>query len=167
MDHTNSGQLPGRHARTAHLVIGCTLIVVAIIAIVTALGFPATNLATDVGPARFPLFYAISLIVLCLIMMATHLRKPAPPPQGYAAGPDSMGYLCVAIGMAATALCIFVMFWIGYAITTVLYLWGLMWMMGWRHRWLTPAVAVGVTALLYVLFSLSLNVPLPVGSLFE
>lgn len=152
--------------RAANIVVGCILIMVAILAIVTAQSFPATNLETDVGPARFPVLYAGALIVLCLVMMAGSLRQPAAPRQD-APRVDPLGYVCVAIGVVATGLCIFAMDWIGYALTTVLYLTGLMWMMGWRRKLATPLVAIAVTALLYALFSYSLNVPLPVGSLFE
>ncbi|KAF7597818.1 MAG: hypothetical protein CGU28_16155 [Candidatus Dactylopiibacterium carminicum] len=150
--------------RMADLVVGCILIMVAVLAIVTAQGFPSTNLVTDVGPARFPVIYACALILLSLIMMTGALRRPAPP----AGKPvDRLGYVCVVIGVIATALCILVMEWIGYGLSSVIYLTGLMWMMGWRHRLFTPLVAIFITGLLYALFSFSLNVPLPVGGLFE
>ncbi len=163
MSHTSSAATSAV-PRTADLIVGCVLIMVAVLAIVTAQDFPATNLPTDVGPARFPTIYALGLIVLSLLMMAGALRRQASP----AVLPiDRKGYVCVFAGALATGLCIFAMHWAGYALTTVTYLCGLMWMMGWRHRVLTPLVAIAITALLYALFSFSLNVPLPVGSVFE
>ena len=57
--------------------------------------------------------------------------------------------------------------YLGYAPVTAVYLSFLMWLLGMKHKLLNPTLAIAITALLYFTFSSGLNVPLPVGSLFE
>lgn len=151
--------------KIANLVIAVLLIAVAAAAIAATGDFPKTLLAADVGPARFPVIHASMLIVLCVILIANTLRLPTladdAPPVGVA------GYASVALGIFATAACLIAMAYVGYAVATVFYMAGLMWLMGQRSPLWNPVIAIGVTALIYFTFQSALQVPLPVGSLFE
>lgn len=151
--------------KIANVVIAVLLIAVAAAAIAATGDFPKTMLETDVGPARFPIIHAGVLIVLSLILIANTLRMPTvaddAPPVGIA------GYAGVAAGILATAACLVAMDYVGYAIATALYMAGLMWLMGQRSPLWNPVIAVGITALIHVTFHTVLQVPLPVGSLFE
>ncbi|PWC36589.1 hypothetical protein TSO352_12890 [Azospirillum sp. TSO35-2] len=157
-----------RADRIANLIIAAIVMVVAVAAIVATADFPATSLAADVGPARFPILYAGALIVLCGILIVHTLRKPAarPEPARPATGRGA-GRINVALGIGATALCLVAISYIGFAIATALYLSGIMGLMGQRGKLLNPLIAVVATAIIYVTFSTGLQVPLPVGSLFE
>ncbi|MBP2227793.1 hypothetical protein J2847_001075 [Azospirillum agricola] len=151
--------------KIANLVIAVILIAVAAAAIASTGDFPKTLLAADVGPARFPVIHASMLIVLSLILIANTLRMPTivddTPPVGV------IGYVGVALGILATAVCLVAMAYVGYALATVVYMAALMWLMGQRSPLWNPVIAVAVTALIYVTFQSALGVPLPVGSLFE
>lgn len=151
--------------KIANLVIATVLIAVAAAAIAATGDFPKSPLAADVGAARFPIIHAGVLILLCLILIADTLRTPTVaddgPPVGVA------GYVGVAVGMVATAACLIAMEYVGYAVAAALYMAGLMWLMGQRSPLWNPVLAVGITALIYVTFQSALQVPLPVGSLFE
>ncbi|HYG88746.1 MAG TPA: tripartite tricarboxylate transporter TctB family protein [Azospirillum sp.] len=156
--------------RLANLIIAVIVIAVAIAAITATSDFPSTALATDVGPARFPIIYSVALIVLCGILIVNTLRKGAAASAPESAG-DRAGRLAsrvnVALGIGMTTLCLIGMAYVGYAIATTLYLSSVMWLMGQRSRLLNPLIAVAATAIIYVTFSTGLQVPLPVGSLFE
>ncbi|WP_256380037.1 tripartite tricarboxylate transporter TctB family protein [Azospirillum sp. TSH58] len=56
---------------------------------------------------------------------------------------------------------------IGYLPTTVVFLIGMMRLMGMRSWVRAPIIAVAVTAFLYLVFLYALQIPLPDGSLFE
>jgi len=152
--------------RIANLVIAALVAAVAVAAMVAARDFPPTMLETDVGPARFPVVYALVLIALSVVLAVNTLRAPAAAPDAVPAG-ERPSYASVALGMAATAACLVAMAYVGYAIATVVYLFGLMTLMGRRKPQWNAVIAVGLTALVYAVFLYGLHVPLPVGSLFE
>jgi hypothetical protein len=151
--------------RLATLVICALVIAVAVAAIVTAQDFPATMLATDVGPARFPIVYAAALIVLCGILAIQTLRKPID--DSAVAPATSLSHGTVAIGMAASVACLIMMTYVGFALATLPFVAGVMWLMGQRSPIWNPVLAMVITGLIHVTFSTALGVPLPVGSLFE
>lgn len=154
-----------RSTKIANLVIAAVLIAVAAAAIAATGDFPKSPLAADVGAARFPIIHAGILIVLCLILIADTLRTPTIADDGPSVG--IAGFAGVAIGMAATAACLVAMEYVGYAVAAALYMAGLMWLMGQRSPLWNPVLAIGITALIYITFQSALQVPLPVGSLFE
>ncbi|CAO3380586.1 MULTISPECIES: tripartite tricarboxylate transporter TctB family protein [Azospirillum] len=153
--------------RLATLVIAVLVMAVAVAAIIVAGDFPPTMLDTDVGPARFPIIFAVALLVLCAILVFNTLRAPAAPPDDPAQAEPKASYGTVAIGIVATAACLYAMEFVGYAIATPIYLFGLMWLMGRRNVIANAAIAAVLTALIYAAFAVALSVPLPVGSLFE
>jgi putative tricarboxylic transport membrane protein len=59
---------PGFHIHRCWLELSIPLATIALaaFALFTASSFPASLLKTDVGPARFPIVYALLLIALCL-----------------------------------------------------------------------------------------------------
>lgn len=157
-----------RADRLANLIIAAVVIAVALAAIVATRDFPATSLATDVGPARFPIIYSAALVVLSGILILHTLRKQVVESLAVADPAARMaGRINVALGIGASVLCLVAIGYIGFAIATVLYLSTIMWLMGQRGLVLNPVIAVAVTAIIYVTFSTGLQVPLPVGSLFE
>ena len=79
----------------------------------------------------------------------------------------SIRALPVVIGVAATVAYVYLITLLGYVPTTVVFLVGMMWLMGERHRIRTPLIAVAITVVLYLVFLYGLQIPLPDGSLFE
>ena len=161
--------------RKMEIIIGLIIILLAIAAIIVSNRFPGTGLATDVGSARFPQIYASVLIALCALLIAGNLMTrnkdeahPVAPEAALGAPPgDKPDYRKTALGIISSVACLAALPTLGYAMTTTLYLSFLMWLLGMRHRLWTPLLAALITAVLYFTFSAALNVPLPVGSLFE
>lgn len=152
-----------RADRLAHLVIVALVGAVAVGAIVTALGFPASPDPNDVGPARFPIFYATGLLGLLGILLAQTLRRPVAD----AALPVERHYGRVALGMLLLLGALLAIGTVGYFITALALLVGLMALMGQRSLVWNPLLALALTTAIYLLFDYGLNVPLPPGSLFE
>lgn len=170
MSHSPEGA-PGQGApRSADIAAGIVVAVIAIAAIVVSRDFPTTGLDSDVGPARFPMIYAGMLVVLSAILIIGRLlptRRNQAPAAGAAASGPAFHFGPVAIGVVATAAYIYAISLVGYIPTTVVFLIGMMRLMGMRSWVRAPLIAVGVTAFLYLVFLYGLQIPLPVGSLFE
>lgn len=173
MTHSKKSAGTGNTDRSARMeiIIGGLVLLLAIAAIVFSRKFPSTGLATDIGSARFPLVYSCALIVLCAVLIARNLAKLKQPKTEAVTEPDAEAevpnYRRTAIGIAVSALSLFAMQYLGYALVTAGYLSFLMWLLGMKHKAWNPLLAIVITALLYFTFSTGLNVPLPVGSLFE
>lgn len=151
--------------KIANLVIAVILIAVAAATIAATGDFPKSMLKADVGAARFPLIHAGALIVLSLILVVDTLRTPTIAEESAPVG--VAGYAGVALGIIGTAACLVAMEYLGYPLAAALYMAGLMWLMGQRSLLWNPVLAIGITALIDVTFQYALQVPLPVGSLFE
>lgn len=170
IQHTDSKPVSARH-RQIEILIGVLVSFLAIAAIVVSRKFPSTGLATDIGSARFPLIYSCALIVLSGVLIARNLLKKtgettvepvsdeedAPAPQ----------HKKTILGIVSTVASLILMPFLGYPLVTASFLAFLMWLLGMRSKVLNPLLAVVITGLLYFTFSTALNVPLPVGSLFE
>ena len=163
--------VPPRKAATGlnmEIVIALIVSLIAVAAIIGSRGFPGTGLSTDIGSARFPLIYSIALLILSAILIVQNLfkakEKPAVSTNSDVTPPN---YLKAASGIAASFLTLGAMPYVGYPLTSVIYLSFLMWLLGMKHKLWNPLLAIVITGVLYFTFSNALNVPLPVGSLFE
>ena len=154
--------------RLASLAISAVLTLVAGAAILKARTFPSTGLEVDVGAGRFPILFAGLLIALCAILVVDTLRRPiAIDPEAPSAAEIRTRMGNVAAGLAALVVGVLAIEWIGYVAATFLYLLVAVSLMGFRRLVWTPVVCTVLTAALWAAFSLALNVPLPVGALFE
>lgn len=158
----------------AEIVIGVLVSLIAVAAIIFSQTFPTSGLTTDIGPARFPIFFACALIVLCAMLIGRNLIKlrtlreqAAPVATPSTDKPAVQHHGRIIAGIVASIVNLTAMFYVGYLIASVFYLSFLMWLLGMRHRVFNPLLAIGITAMLYFVFSTGLNVPLPEGSLFE
>ncbi|AWJ94130.1 tripartite tricarboxylate transporter TctB family protein (plasmid) [Azospirillum baldaniorum] len=171
MSHSSGGTPGSGTPRSADLFAGAVVAAVAVAAIVVSGGFPTmAGLDTDVGPARFPIIYAGALLVLSAILVIGRLlpKRGAPvAPAEPQAPAEAFRFHRVAIGVVATAVYIYMLSLIGYLPTTVVFLIGMMRLMGMRSWVRAPIIAVAVTAFLYLVFLYALQIPLPDGSLFE
>jgi len=170
MSSLPAGQAPAaagqtRTDRLAHLIIVALLCVISTAAIVTAWDFPAPPPGgNDVGAARFPILYAVTLLVLSAILLAQTLAKPlvaAAPPA------EKPHYGRVALGMLLMLGNLLAIGYVGYFPSAFVLLVALMALMGQRSLIWNPVIALATTTVIYLLFDYGLNVPLPLGSLFE
>ncbi len=165
--------------RIGTLIFLALIVLVASAAIITSFSFPETALKTNVGPARFPDLFASVLIALCVIQGFLTFRTPvlskgeakaaleAPVPEG----PESFGnakpnYLRVFLGVVLMVLCIYAMSYAGFEVTASVFLFLLMRLMGRKNLLWNAIFAVALTAIIYVVFSIGLDVPLPEITLF-
>jgi hypothetical protein len=154
--------------RNASLVIAVVVSAIALAAISVARHFPGTGQPTDPGASRFPIIYASVLILLCVVMAVDALRRPLDRAAPTLSGAEFLSRaLSVAFGVVLMALCVWAITLVGYLPATFAYLVIAMWAMGFRHPVWVVVLAAVMTAALYAAFSIGLNVPLPVGSLFE
>lgn len=156
------------------IVISVLLSMVAIIAIYTARSFPGTGSPTDIGAGAFPVAYSSILIVLCVLLISVNLGKhknnSAVLDTGFMAGAkaneDKPNYRRTFAGIVASVLVVWTIDYLGYALTGVIYMSFVMWLLDFRHKLWNPLLAILITGIIYFTFSSALNVPLPVGDLF-
>ena len=113
------------------------------------------------GPGFLPFGLALCLIILslALILKSRKGNTSSTPFWPYRT------WLRPLLGVAILIFFAFVVAWIGFLITTFIFL--VIWMgVIERVRWRTIiSVSIGTTAALYLIFALLLDVPLPMGFL--
>jgi putative tricarboxylic transport membrane protein len=72
-----------------------------------------------------------------------------------------------AVGIGASVANFLLIPLVGFLIANSLYMTCLIWLLGYRHRIMTPLVAMAITGLIYAVFYFGLNVPLPEGELLD
>ncbi|MFM1651730.1 tripartite tricarboxylate transporter TctB family protein [Brevibacillus sp. B_LB10_24] len=142
--------------------VGIALILLSVAVWITSGGFPSVG-DTDVGPGFFPRLIAGGLILLSVLMVAGSFR-PLPNSEEDAAptlwGRTVLGIVCTFVFLALVYLG-------GFHLATPVFLFGFMWLFGYRKPVASILVAVLVTLLIYLIFETALQVPLPAGVLFE
>lgn len=73
----------------------------------------------------------------------------------------------IGLFMVAVIIYLVALYYVGFIISTVLFLPSLMWILGTESKVKPLIIAVVATALMFMLFDLLLGVPLPMGLLFE
>ncbi|WP_126425430.1 tripartite tricarboxylate transporter TctB family protein [Brevibacillus marinus] len=142
--------------------VGIALILLSVAVWITSGSFPSVG-ETDVGPSFFPRLIAGGLVLLSLIMIAGSFRhrqdndKDAAPTLW---GRTILGFVCMFAFLALIYIG-------GFHLATPLFLFGFMWLYGYRKPMASILVAVLVTLFIYFIFEVLLQVPLPAGVLFE
>jgi putative tricarboxylic transport membrane protein len=113
------------------------------------------------GPGFLPFGLAICLIILSLVLIIKSWKGDV------FVGPfwPQRSWLRPLLGVAILIFFALVVEWVGFLITTFIFL--MIWMgVIERVRWRTIiSVSIGTTAALYLIFALLLDVPLPLGFL--
>lgn len=114
------------------------------------------------GPGFLPFGLAIVLILFSLILIFSGRSKKGIVPAPFW---PHRTWLRPLLGVGILILFAFTVEWLGFLITTFIFL--VIWMgVIERVRWLTIlSVSIGTTAALYLIFALFLDVPLPMGFL--
>lgn len=153
--------------RKIEIFIGALVTVVATAAIIVSHNFPSTGLATDIGSARFPLVYSCALIVLSMILIARNWIKRGEHSAAADSSEAKPQHSKTILGVVSSVLCLILLPILGYLMINTVFMSFLMWLLGMRHKLWNPVLAILITGVLYLTFSMALHVPLPVGSLFE
>lgn len=115
------------------------------------------------GPNFFPQLLAVLLILASVgLILKTWLEKPA----GWLASVDTAGFINAALALAVGVSYVFGMNYLGFPLSTFLFLFTTMMLLGqtgWQKR---AAVSLGVTCVVYGIFHLFLKIPMPHG-IFE
>ncbi|MDR1827925.1 MAG: tripartite tricarboxylate transporter TctB family protein [Methylobacteriaceae bacterium] len=154
--------------RLIELAIAVLLICFAAGVIYVAQGYSDNGMSTDVGPARFPTVYGLVLIALSIALIVQNVTalnrgdvdREAPPISTHRV-------FLITTGIVLTFAQYWSMPYLGYLTSMFLYLCLLAALMGLRHVLLNPLISAVFTGLIYFCFYTLLNVPLPVGELFE
>jgi putative tricarboxylic transport membrane protein len=150
-----------------------------VLAICTAIGavaylysdskLPQLQVGDPMGPQVFPALIGIGLMASALLLMAETWRKHRPAPAHPRPDPDQghrdlAAHRLILLGMVLWTALYYVAFEpLGYLISTLVYMFGLLACFN-RGRWfVNVACAVGFTLAAYAVFTRFLQVALPQG----
>jgi putative tricarboxylic transport membrane protein len=155
-------------ALRADLYLAIAVIVVAAIYLHADYGLRAANLGDPLGPKAFPALVGGGLVLSALLLLLETWKKRRALPESRAEPrrPVDKHVVLSLVAMVVWAGVYYYFFEIlGYLIATPLFLFGLLSFFN-KGRYLTNVlVALGFTAVVYLLFSILLGVPLPPGPL--
>jgi len=160
MSNNSNGSL---QRDTSSIFMACLFIFMAMVFL-----WDTTNML-DSDSSVFPRAVAIAMIVLSLLLIVWHLIKPRK--MGNVSIPEASTARRVALVAAMLIGCL-AMPWLGFLIPGMLTFLSLMFI-AMYDRWtpkrmvLYPIIAVAIVVGFYTLFGNLLQVPLPVGSIFE
>lgn len=113
------------------------------------------------GPGFFPMLLALVLIALSMALLFQHWKKDDKPAPFW----PERTWVRPALGVVFLVVYAFTVSFLGFLVTTLLFLVVWMWIIE-RLEWKTLAgVSVGTTAVLYLIFVFFLEVPMPPGLL--
>ncbi len=129
-------------------------------------GFPEDQVV-QVGPAFFPRILAVGLGLSSLALIFRAYRHPqATPSEGTRFSIHDPGIQRAGIALAATIAYCFLLEPFGFIPISIIYLLLLMLLLQEKKYLQMIVTAVAVTGVLYLVFSLLLNITLPMGSLY-
>lgn len=151
----------------ANRITFCFAVVLAAVYMYATAQFPALHLSDPLGPQAFPRLLGIGLLLTAVGLLVEILRARKPGSstgEGQTSG-EGHSYAVVVGATIWTALYFAAFEWLGYAISTSIYLFALMAYFR-RNRWLSN----GLTSVLFsfgshLLFTRMLLVSLPTGPL--
>jgi putative tricarboxylic transport membrane protein len=128
---------------------------------------PAVRIGDPLGPKIFPAIIGAGIVLSgLLLMLETSRRRRQAAPAAAGEHPGEHQRPGILIGMLAWTVLYYLAFEpVGYLVSTVIFLLGLLAVFN-RGRHLTNlAVALGFTAVAYTIFDRFLSVPMPEGIL--
>lgn len=117
------------------------------------------------GPGFFPLWYGTAMVVLSLLLTAGTVFKHDPKAKHRLVHWDELRRAMTC--WAALAMCVAIIKFVGFMIAFGLLAWFIIAIMFKRSQIEALAYAVGGAVGFYTLFSWALELPLPVGTLFQ
>lgn len=145
------------------IIAGIIGLVICVYVIYTAYFFPEDKVLL-LGPSFFPSVLAGGLGLFSLILLAGALRGKSR----HSADPFSVsdpGIRRAGVSLLAAVVYCLLFNILGFIVVSILYLFGLMFLLHRRDYLKMAAVSVGVTLLVYAIFNRLLDISLPAGIL--
>jgi putative tricarboxylic transport membrane protein len=160
-------------ALRADFMLAVTVVIVAAIYLHTDAGLPTARIGDPLGPKAFPALVGggLTLSAILLLLETWNKRRALadtrvdPHSPEAPKGDDKHLYLVMLAMVVWTAVYYFVFETVGYLLATPVFLFGLLSYFNPRKHLTNVLVAGGFTAVVYLLFSILLGVPLPAGPL--
>lgn len=145
------------------IIAGIIGLIISVYVIYTAYYFPEDKVLL-LGPSFFPTVLAVGLGLFCLILLVLALKgKARASTDPFNIKDPGIQRMAISL-LAAVAYC-FLFNILGFIIVSVLYLFGLMFLLKRRDYLRMAAVSVCVTLLVYAIFNRLLDISLPAGIL--
>lgn len=125
-----------------------------------SLSFPTFNMSNDVGAARFPLVFALSLSVLSAFGALSTFINPVKSTMPKGIRKASVGIVLNILTLAAIP-------WLGFYLSCFIFSCSLMMYLGIKNKTRIVIVSIVQSIAIYFVFQLFLHVPLPVGLWIE
>jgi len=116
-----------------------------------------------IGPGGYPKFVSVGLFFLGLVLFVQSVIKGLPRWEGKF---DRKAALRLIIFVVVTFVYVRSMRYLGFILTTPLYLFFGSWFFGYRKYLIAAVMSIGVTAGIYVVFRIIFMVMLPTFRLF-
>ncbi|MGI6456057.1 MAG: tripartite tricarboxylate transporter TctB family protein [bacterium] len=147
----------------AEIIIGILLIVLSVAVFVETYDFARTG--QEVGPQFVPRMLALFLALLSLVLMGNALfGKRIAGETPVVSWKNEVWF--IGLSLLGLILYGFLMNWIGFMLSTLLYMGGMLLFLGERSPVLVGGWAFGVTLIMYWVFQTFLQVDLPAGLFF-
>ncbi len=137
------------------VVIAAFLIFLGVYLYLQTLQFPVGKITSSVGPASIPRLWIYGLWFFCTWLIVRSLKHPASVS-------DAKGRVLIPLRLIILmALYVVVIRYLGYYLSTLLFLISGAYLLNYRKHWLIIGVAVSYIVFAYVVFFKILQVPLP------
>lgn len=145
------------------IIAGILGLIISAYVIYTAHFFPEDNVLL-LGPSFFPTVLAAGLGLFSLLLLTAALRdKSRPSTDPFDIKSPGVQRACISLAAAIVYCALFST--LGFILTSVAYLFGLMFLLKRRDYLKMAAVSIGVTLLVYGIFNKLLDISLPAGFL--
>lgn len=151
------------------LVFTSFLFFVAVVILVDTSLLQEADVYAVVGPKTFPFVVGGLLLVLSSIQIVSVLRGHAGTPDGQEPGEETPKFAWKPLVMVAGAVLLHILILLpfGFLPAGIVLFWLVAVAMGEKRIWRAGAIAVAITVITYVGFVFGLQLPLPIGSVFE
>lgn len=146
------------------LIISAVVFVGSLILFFEARKFEGHDVYAKLGPAYWPEFLLVCLMILSLLVAvdAFRARRKKDEKKGGASPPTSKARLLLAVGFIL--LYFFLLKWVGFITLTPFFLVAFMYLLGEKNKAWMIGVSLGLTALVVYVFTKAMYVPLPRGT---
>ena len=151
---------------TLSFIVALAFIVLGIVGLTVALKLPFSNPVTKIGgPGTFPAAFLVIIITLSIILAVTELAKSfyasGSPESGSPTKMEKKDVTRILLLVAAAVIYTLSLNTAGFMISTVILTAVLLFLFGYRNMIISPILAIGFPALLYLLFRTVLKISLP------
>ncbi|KGQ63734.1 tripartite tricarboxylate transporter TctB family protein [Gallibacterium anatis] len=143
------------------LIIYGFLVSVSILSIHFCIEFPHPNIPNDIGSAAFPILYSVFLLLLSTTGLILSLLKQENNVR------ENVNYFRTLIAIILNIITISLINIIGFYISIFLFSFSIMLLLGIRSKFKIILLPFIITIIIFIIFNIILNVPLPTGYIFD